>query len=123
LRCAQATHLVGAEDLAKEFLELSYLAARRAGDAGTVVQRLNDLSASMTGVDRRVIQLTPAEMRVLRQLATHRTLKQIAEHLYVSRATVKTHVGSIYAKLGVTSRADAVALLAKRDAPLGKDGA
>ena len=123
LRCAQATHLVGAEDLAKEFLELSYLAARRAGDAGTVVHRLNDLSASMTGVDRRVIQLTPAEMRVLRQLATHRTLKQIAEHLYVSRATVKTHVGSIYAKLGVTSRADAVALLAKRDAPLGKDGA
>ena len=47
-----------------------------------------------------------------------RTLKQIAEHLYVSRATVKTHVASIYAKLGVTSRAEAVALLAEKDAPV-----
>jgi LuxR family maltose regulon positive regulatory protein len=116
LRCAQAAHLVGADDLAREFVELSQLAAGRAGDAGTVVQRLNDLIADMTGADTRVRQLTPAEMRVLRQLATHRTLKQIAEHLYVSRATVKTHVGSIYAKLGVTSRAEAVALLPNKDA-------
>ena len=50
----------------------------------------------------------PAEMRVLRQLATHRTSSEIAQHLHVSRSTVKTQVASIHAKLGVTSRAQAV---------------
>jgi LuxR family maltose regulon positive regulatory protein len=117
LRCAQAAHLVGADDVAKELVELCHLAASRAGDAGTVPQRLNDLAATMS-VDWRLRQLTPAEIRVLRQLATHRTLKQIAEHLYVSRATVKTHVGAIYAKLGVSSRAEAVALLVNKDASI-----
>ena len=50
-------------------------------------------------------------MRVLRQLATHRTLQEIAQHLHVSRSTVKTQVASIHAKLGVSSRAEAVQAL------------
>jgi DNA-binding CsgD family transcriptional regulator len=66
---------------------------------------------STTATDVRLASLTPAERRVLNQLATHRTLFEIAQRLYVSRATVKTHVASIYAKLGVTTRADAVEFL------------
>ena len=42
------------------------------------------------------------------QLATHRTLADIGEHLYVSRNTVKTHTVSIYRKLDVSGRTEAV---------------
>jgi LuxR family maltose regulon positive regulatory protein len=52
--------------------------------------------------------LTPAEQRVLQQLATHFTLGEIADHLYVSRNTVKTHTVSIYRKLGVSGRSEAI---------------
>jgi LuxR family maltose regulon positive regulatory protein len=55
--------------------------------------------------------LTPAELRVLRQLATHRSLGEIAQHLHVSRSTVKTQVAAIYSKLDVSSRAEAVEVL------------
>jgi LuxR family maltose regulon positive regulatory protein len=53
-------------------------------------------------------ELTPAELRVLAQLPTHRSLVEIGEHLYVSRNTVKTHTLSIYRKLGVSGRSEAV---------------
>lgn len=52
--------------------------------------------------------LTAAEMRVLQFLPSHLQHSQIGEHLFVSQNTVKTHVGSIYRKLGVSTRAEAV---------------
>ena len=51
--------------------------------------------------------LTAAEQRILQLLPTS-TYLQIAATLYVSRNTVKTHLHSIYHKLGVTSRAQAI---------------
>ena len=79
-------------------------------DAGTLPERI-DLAAKQTAeLDPRLTQLSPAEARVLRQLVTHLTLKEIAERLFVSRATVKTQVAAIYAKLGVASRTEAVAI-------------
>ena len=54
------------------------------------------------------VELTPAEHRVLEQLATHRTIAEIGDHLYVSRNTVKTHTVSIYRKLLVSGRSAAV---------------
>jgi LuxR family maltose regulon positive regulatory protein len=51
--------------------------------------------------------LTAAEQRILELLPTS-TYLQIAATLYVSRNTVKTHLHSIYHKLGVTSRAQAI---------------
>jgi LuxR family maltose regulon positive regulatory protein len=52
--------------------------------------------------------LSDAERRILRLLATDLTLREIGRELYLSLNTVKTHTHSIYRKLGVSSRADAV---------------
>ena len=51
--------------------------------------------------------LTAAEMRILELLPTS-TYLQIAATLYISRNTVKTHLRSIYQKLGVASRSAAI---------------
>jgi DNA-binding NarL/FixJ family response regulator len=53
-------------------------------------------------------QLTERELEVLRGMATGATNTEIARQLYVSEATVKTHVGSIFAKLAVRDRAGAI---------------
>jgi DNA-binding NarL/FixJ family response regulator len=58
----------------------------------------------------RIDALTDREHDVLRQMATGATNAEIAEALYVSEATVKTHVGSIFAKLGVRDRPAAIVL-------------
>jgi LuxR family maltose regulon positive regulatory protein len=52
--------------------------------------------------------LTVAELRLLPYLQTHLTFREIGERLFVSRNTVSSEVGSIYRKLGVSSRSDAV---------------
>ena len=80
---------------------------KRYPDAGALRQQVAHL---LQGVDMvRVAEpLTTAEHRVLDLLPTHYTDAQIAEQLFVSRNTVKTHLKSLYRKLGVSSRADAV---------------
>jgi LuxR family transcriptional regulator, maltose regulon positive regulatory protein len=52
--------------------------------------------------------LTDAELRLLPLLSTHLSFPDISERLFVSRHTVKTQVASVYRKLGVSSRAEAV---------------
>jgi LuxR family maltose regulon positive regulatory protein len=53
--------------------------------------------------------LTARETRVLRYLPTNLTTREIAEEMYVSVNTVKTHMRHLYDKLGVDRRGDAVA--------------
>jgi LuxR family maltose regulon positive regulatory protein len=52
--------------------------------------------------------LTPAEMHILQYLPTHLSFPQIAGQVFVSPNTVKTQAQSVYRKLGVTSRREAV---------------
>jgi LuxR family maltose regulon positive regulatory protein len=52
--------------------------------------------------------LTPAELRILYLLPTHLTFREIAERLFVSTNTAKSHARAIYRKLDVSSRAEAV---------------
>ena len=56
----------------------------------------------------RAGELTDRELDVLRQMATGASNPEIAARLVVSEATVKTHVGSIFAKLDVRDRAGAI---------------
>jgi LuxR family maltose regulon positive regulatory protein len=53
--------------------------------------------------------LTPAELRLLPFLPTHLTFREIGERRYITQHTVKAQAVSIYRKLGVSSRSDAVA--------------
>ncbi len=77
-------------------------------DAG-ILRRRSELLLEAVERARLAEPLTPAERRVLILLPTHLTDAQMAAQLFVSRNTVKTHVKSLYRKLQVSSRADAVA--------------
>ena len=58
--------------------------------------------------------LTPTEVEVVRQAAAGLTNPQIAERLFIARATVKTHLSHVYAKLGVRNRSQLAAQAAGR---------
>jgi LuxR family maltose regulon positive regulatory protein len=62
--------------------------------------------------DRGSSGLTRAELRLLPMLSTHLSFKEIGERLHVSRNTIKTQAISVYRKLGVSSRSEAVAVAA-----------
>jgi two-component system nitrate/nitrite response regulator NarL len=60
------------------------------------------------------VKLTPREHDVLRGLAEGKSAPLIANELHVSPATVKTHLKTLYEKLGVSDRAAAVAEAMRR---------
>jgi len=53
--------------------------------------------------------LTPSELAVVRLVGEHLSNPEIAARLFVSRATVKTHLVHIFSKLGIDSRSELVA--------------
>lgn len=53
-------------------------------------------------------QLTDRELDVLRLMARGASNGEIADELYLAATTIKTHVGSIFAKLGVRDRSAAI---------------
>jgi DNA-binding CsgD family transcriptional regulator len=58
--------------------------------------------------------LTPTEQQVVALVAAGLTNPQIAERLLMGRATVKTHLDHVYAKIGIHSRAELAAEHARR---------
>ena len=67
--------------------------------------RLATIKAGAVGAS----SLTAAELRLLPLLSTHLSFREIGERLFVSSHTVKTQAYSVYRKLGVSSRSEAVA--------------
>jgi len=60
------------------------------------------------------VQLTPRELTTLRLMADGQANKEIAGALDISERTVKTHLGHLFEKLGVTSRTEAVKVATRR---------
>jgi DNA-binding NarL/FixJ family response regulator len=63
--------------------------------------------------------LSHREKQTLALVATGLTNREIADHLFLAESTVKTHLSSIFAKLGVGSRSEAAALVHDPDGKLG----
>jgi LuxR family maltose regulon positive regulatory protein len=110
-------------ELTRAYLALTDLAAARTvlsevdellrwrPDLGTLPEQASQLRSQVDQVRGQVIAtapLTTAELRLLPLLATHLTLAEIGQRLYVSKHTVKTQAISIYRKLGASSRSQAV---------------
>lgn len=85
---------------------------RRGSDFGTLNPEFEDLTGKLKGGLSAVpgfTTLTPAELRLLPQLSSHLSFPEIGERLFLSKHTIKSQAISIYRKLDVTSRAEAVA--------------
>jgi LuxR family maltose regulon positive regulatory protein len=113
LSLARATLLLGDVSTSRMLVREAHRILARCPDPGMLpvqlqeVERMTDASTVPVGL--AATPLTPAEMRVLRYLPTHLSFEAIAEELIVSRNTVKTQAIAAYRKLGVSSRAEAVA--------------
>jgi LuxR family maltose regulon positive regulatory protein len=99
---------IGAETVLHEARD--FLA--RQPDATRAIDQVDKLDVLVRHLRRHTAigssSLTTAELRVLHYLPTNLSLAEISNRLFVSRYTVKTHCESIYRKLNVSSRSDAV---------------
>ncbi len=97
-----ARHLLG---------EIDDIVSRRPA-LGALVEEVSALRLALTsgghGPRSGGTPLTQAELRLLPYLQTHLTFREIADRLFLSRNTIATEAGSLYRKLGVSSRSDAV---------------
>ena len=101
-------HHLSARHLLREIDEV----LMRRPTLGVLVDQVAEFRGVLTSTDQTGAAggtpLTPAELRLLPYLQTHLTIGEIGERLFVSRNTVSSEVASIYRKLGVSSRNDAV---------------
>lgn len=98
-------YLLKAERPEELFAAIHAAAQGRTALSAPVASRVMD---RMRGTGRPT--LTERERDILGQLARGLGNREIARALFISEATVKTHLGRIYAKLGVDTRAGAVAV-------------
>jgi LuxR family transcriptional regulator, maltose regulon positive regulatory protein len=94
---------------------LRTLLAQQVGRLGQLdvfaAEVLAAVPAAPAGTD---VELSPREVQLLLELPSLSTTEEIATALYVSVNTVKTHLRSIYRKLGVANRRDAVFVARRR---------
>jgi LuxR family maltose regulon positive regulatory protein len=114
LLLAQLRLEIGDREAARAALEQAREAIARSADPGTVNELLARTERRLRvrrGTRDHVSgeELSERELAVLRLLPTRLSQREIGASLYVSVNTVKTHTKSIFRKLDVSTRADAVA--------------
>jgi LuxR family maltose regulon positive regulatory protein len=112
LRLARVHRRQGHDAVANDEIDEAAMLVRSCPDPGPKIQRLlAQASAWARGPSRQsgVEELSEAEARVLRLLASELTQREIGAELYVSFNTIKSHTRSIFRKLGASSREQAVA--------------
>ena len=92
-------------ELAREQLDAFSDTGRLAALADEVAGRLEQAQA---GAEKTVEPPSPAELSVLRLLASDLSQREIGTELFLSMNTVKTHTRNLYSKLGVSSRKEAI---------------
>lgn len=109
---ARAMLRVSGPSGARDLLAPAAGAMSRAPDAAVLADWLEgiqrDVDVALGSIAQTDWSLTAAELRLLGYLPSHLSFRQIAERLFVSPNTVKTHARSIYRKLGVSCRGSAV---------------
>ena len=116
LALAPVQHLQGDLEAARASLLRARAILDQCADPGTLGRALSAAERSLRAAPRGVAlrssepadELTDRELAVLRLLASDLSRREIAEALYVSPNTVKTHVKGIYRKLDASTREDAV---------------
>ena len=117
LALSMAAQATGDTAAARLYLDEAGLVIQGCPDPGPVVTAFLHRAESHSAGPRRVTQpLTPVavdfserEMAVLRLMASTLSQREIGSMLFISLNTVKTHSKSVFRKLGVASRGDAVA--------------
>ena len=80
-------------------------------DLGSLPREVDELRSTLDTLRVGSVgasSLTTAELRLVPFLSTHLSFREIGERLHVSRHTVKTQAISVYRKLGVSSRSEAI---------------
>jgi LuxR family maltose regulon positive regulatory protein len=117
LRLASARHKLGDAYLAREALESANGDLETLADPGMLGALAEEVAAELSAPPRHEgfygEPLTEAELRVLSLLAAGRSVSEVARELYLAPTTVKTHRRTIYRKLGVTNRQEAIARAAE----------
>jgi LuxR family transcriptional regulator, maltose regulon positive regulatory protein len=117
LSLAQVRHDLGDHDGARTLAQGARRVVEQCSDPGVLVRMLAQTERRLRvrrDGDAAAAELTDRELAVLRLLDSELSQREIGSALYVSLNTVKTHTKSIFRKLAVSTRTEAVARARER---------